>query len=228
MITQILGRPGVSDERLASYEFVFTGGSVQYLAGGKLIESSKARNSAVTGPYALNLPPGQILGKVTATGRYAPSIIGVSQGAYTSGGLTLTLTPSQATELVRRVGASGTFNLVGPATPGGANNITVVTYSAVNTSTGVVTITNIGANRIAGCLVCPTDGSEIPLTVVPDGIGILLSSDDRIVEFPQVPIGGQVVSTGIQFWPADTTLRTYIRDSLSTFSGGKFVFSDRY
>jgi hypothetical protein len=228
MITQILGRPGVSDERQAVYGFVFLGNTVQWLAGGRVIDGEKARNANATGTYALNLPPGMLLGKITSGGRYAPSIIGVTQGAYTSGGTSLTVTASQATEIVRRVGASGTFKLVGPATAAGSNNTTTVTYSAVNTTTGVVTISDIGANRIAGCFVCPTDGSETPLTVIPDGIGVLLASDDRIIEFPQVPIGGQIKSANIQNWPTDTTLRTYIRDSLSTLSGGKFTFDDRY
>jgi hypothetical protein len=228
MLTQILGRPGVSDERQATYGFVFLGGMVQYLAGGKVIDGARSRNPNGAGNLALTLPPGLLLGKITASGRYAPSVIGVTQGAYTSGGTSLTLTAPQAVELVRRVGASGTFNLVGPATAAGSNNITQVTYSAVNQTTGVVTITNIGANRVAGCLVCPEDGSQIPLTLVPDGIGILLANDNRHTEFSQVPIGGQILSTNIQNWPADTTLRSWVRDNLSTTSGGKFLFSDRY
>ncbi len=230
MLTQILGRPGVSDERQATYGFVFLGGMVQYLAGGKIIDGAKSRNPNGAGNLALTLPPGLLLGKVTSGGRYAPSIIGVTQGAYTSGGTSLTLTAPQAVELVRRNGGavSGTFNLIGPATAGGSNNVTQVTFSGVNTTTGVVTITNIGANRVAGCRVCPEDGSQIPLTLVPDGIGILLANDNRHTEFSQVPIGGQILSTRIQNWPADTTLQTWVRDNLSNSSGGKFTFSDRY
>ena len=62
---------------------------------------------------------------------------------------------------MRRIGSTGTFNLIGPASAAGSNNTTQVTYSAVNTTTGVITITNIGANRIAGCFVAADGVSDL-------------------------------------------------------------------
>lgn len=350
MITQVLGRPGVTDERQAVYGFTFLGGTVQYLHGGKVIDGAKARNANTTGSYALRLPPGMLMGKITSGGRYAPSIVGVSTGALTATGTTLTVSAAQATEIVRRFGATGTFKLTGPPAANGTVRTLTVTYSAVNTTTGEVTITALGVNEVqtvnlvtagtagnlrllvpkpdgtialtpniawsatdatllsnantaldtatgvvggliataiaatdtdlgmvitfagagyaglsgptsggawplievhtmftsntganvvrttsgvtgafaAGSFVQPADGSETPITLIPDGTGILLASDDRLIEFPLIPVGGQIYPTNIQNWPSDTSLRTWIRDSLSTSSGGKFTFSDKF
>jgi len=131
-------------------------------------------------------------------------------------------------ELVRRIGTSGTFHLYGAATAGGALTSTTVTYSAVNTSNGQITITDIGANRIAGSLVGPLDGSQVPVTFIPDGYGIVIPDDDSDANFPMIPVSGVIDVAQIIDWPSDTTLKTHIRHTLSTLSGGKFVFSDQF
>jgi hypothetical protein len=203
-------------------------GNLAYLPVGGVIDGVKTRDVANSDNQRY-LRAGLLMGKVTSGGKWANSFIGATQAAYTSGGTSLTLTAAAAVELVRRIGSSGTFVLIGPATAGGANNSTTVTYSAVNTSTGVVTITNIGANRIAGCLVGQGDGSEIPRSFIPDGLGELIPDASPFdTNFPRIPIGGIIQSDRLIDWPTDTTLRTYIRESLSTLSGGKFTFSDQY
>ena len=53
-------------------------------------------------------------------------------GAFDSG--------AQSSGLVRRIGTSGVFTVVGSATASGSIVTEVVTYSAVNTTTGVVTV----------------------------------------------------------------------------------------
>ena len=55
---------------------------------------------------------------------------------------TITTDVNTAAELVRRIGATGTFKLTGPPTAGGAVVTQTVTFSAVNTSTGAITITD--------------------------------------------------------------------------------------
>lgn len=227
MITPNLGRPGVGPARSGQYRFCSRDGNLLFYPGGGTIEGTKSRDPD-NADDVLHLRAGLLMGKITTGGYWAPAIIGVTQGAYTSGGTSLTLTAAQAVELVRRIGSSGTFNLIGPASAAGANATTQVTYSAVNTTTGVVTITNIGANRIAGCFVAAEDGSQVPRTVVPDGFGILVPSDSADVPFPMIPVGGMLDTAQIINWPADTTLRTYVRESLSTLAGGKWTFSDQF
>jgi hypothetical protein len=228
MITPVLGRPGIGPSRTASHGFVSRDGQLSYLPVGGVIDGTKTRDVANSDNQRY-LRAGLLMGKVTSGGKWANSFIGATQAAYTSGGTSLSLTPAAAVELVRRVGSSGTFVLIGPATAAGANNSTTVTYSSVNTGTGAVTITDIGANRIAGCLVGQGDGSAVPRSFIPDGLGELIPDATPFdTNFPRIPIGGIIQPDRLIDWPTDTTLRTYIRESLSTLSGGKFTFSDQY
>lgn len=218
------GRPGIGSAVSAQRLNVSRSGDLGYFAAGGVIEGTKSRDPG-NSDNVLSLRPGLLMGKITSGGYYAPSIIGVTTAAYTSGDTTLTVSAAQAAYLNARVGASGTFKLVGPASAAGSNNTTTVTYSAINTTTGVITVTNIGANRIAGCFVCPSDGSETILTFIPDGYNLLVPDDLSDINFPFIPVSGTVQTANIINYPSDTTLITYVQQSLSTLAGGKFVFS---
>ena len=138
------------------------------------------------------------------------------------------MTPVAAAELARRIGSSGTFILTGPATAGGANNTTTVTYSGVNAGTGEVTITDIGANRIAGCLVGPSDGSQSPMTLVPDGYGLLIGEDSADIDWPMLPIGGVLDVALILPYVTDATLVAWVKSSLSGPLKGRYTFRDEF
>lgn len=224
-----IGRPGVGSAVTAQRRGVFRDGMFGVFPGGGTVEGTLSRDPDNSAHSVYSLRPGLLMGKITSGGFWAPSVIGVTQSAYTSGGTELTVTAAQAAYLVARVGSSGTFNLIGPASAAGSNNTTQVTYSAVNTTTGAITITNIGANRIAGCFVAPEDGSQTPRTLVPDGHNLLIDSDSLgDVSFPRIPVSGIVEVDNVINWPSDTTLKTFVRESLSTLAGGKFVFSDQF
>lgn len=228
-----IGRPGIGSSISVQKLNVARAGSEEFLPGGGTIEGSKTRDPGNSASSTLSLRPGLLMGRITASGYWANSIIGATAAAYTSGDLTVTVSAASAAELVRRVGASGTFKLVGPATAGGSNNTTTVTYSSVNTTTGVITVSDIGANRIAGCFVCPSDGSETILSYVPTGYNLPLpggaaDADNADVNFPRIPIAAVIESENLIDWPSDSTLKAYVRTSLSTASGGKFVFTDIY
>jgi hypothetical protein len=223
-----IGRPGIGSAITAQRRGVFRDGFFGVFPGGGTIEGTKSRDPGNSSHSVLSLRPGLLMGKITSSGYWAPTVIGVTQAAYTSGDLSLTLTAAQAAYLVARVGSSGTFKLKGAATAAGSLTTDTVTYSAVNTTTGVVTITNIAANRIAGSIVVPEDGSETPRTLIGDGHNILIDSDGGDVSFPRIPVSGIVEVDNIIDWPSDTTLKTFIRESLSSLAGGKFVFSDQF
>jgi hypothetical protein len=340
MIRPLLGRPQVSTETLVAHRIVSRQGFWTFLANGVMVDGAKCRDAGNSADSILTIRPGTLMGKVTSGGRYANSVIGLSTGALTNSGTTLTVSAAVATEIVRRIGASGTFKLTGPPTAAGVVRTVTVTYSAVNTSTGDITITALGANEVqtitfnaaatggnmqlrvpltdgtmevtgliawnatdatwlaaintaldattgvvggivatgaapdtaltftfsgtgyaglnwspievilypttpvsynnvettpgvdgrfvTASMVQPTDGSETPLTVVPDGHGLDIPSDSSHVEWPLVPIGG-VIEFG-QILPAvsDASLKTWIRERLSTLSGGKFTFDTAF
>lgn len=232
MITPIRGTPGIRAIVQVEFKNVFLSNWEWYLGGGKLIDGANARDSGNTG-YLNVLRPGLLMGKATSGGKYRPMILGVNQSAYTSGGTSLTVTAAQAVEINRRVGASGNLYHIGP--PSAAGTVAIlgpIAYSAINTSTGVITTSTLGANLIAGGFVCATDGTHLPLTFIPPGAGINVFDNlgnAQDTPYERLPIGGTIETTSqIPYWPTDTSLIQWLKDQLSKTSAGKFVFSDTY
>lgn len=228
----IPGMPGFRTAKRATHRTAFDGGRWEsYLPGGKIIDGSKSRDPG-NSPDVNVLRAGTLMGKITASGKYAPTVLG-EIAAYTSGGTELTVSAASAAEIARRVGSSGTGTLkaVGPPTAAGTVAATAVTFSAVNTTTGVITVTSLGVDKVAGTLITAADGSETPITLIPDGYGVLVTDGDGTsidVPFAHLPIGGVIQDAQLLPWPADLSTRAWIRAGLSTHSGGKFVFAGIY
>ncbi len=228
-IVPAIGRPGISSTITAQRRNVSRDGSLGFFPGGGTIEGSLSRDPGNSAYSVYTLRPGLLMGKITSGGFWAPCIIGVTTAAYTSGGTTLTVSAAQAAYLVARNGASGTFTLKGAATAAGTLTSDTVTYSAVDTTTGIITITDIAANRIAASIIVASDGSGTPRSFIADGYGVLIDSVGLgDVSYPWIPVSGIVDTAQIIDYPSDTTLKTFVRESLSTLSGGKFVFSDQF
>lgn len=118
-----------------------SGFNKRYIPSGKTIDGSKSRDPLNTSNVDV-LRPGLLLGKISASGKYAPSIIGVTGEAIDGAETAVTVGATVVTELVRRQGASGTFKLTGPPTASGTVRTATVTYSAASGTT--ITITAIG------------------------------------------------------------------------------------
>lgn len=229
-IVPSIGRPGIGSAVTAQRNNVTRDGNVTFFPGGAVIEGTKSRDPGNSAHSVRSLRAGLLMGKITASGYWAPSIIGVTTGAYTSGGTELTVSVASAVEIARRVGSSGTGTLkaVGPPTAAGTVAATAVTFSAVNTTTGVITVTSLGVDKIAGTFITAADGSEVPRSFICDGYPLLVPEDSSDISYPWLPISAIVDTADIIDWPSDTSLRTYIRESLSTLAGGKFVFADQF
>ncbi len=215
----IIGLPGIQSERSAQPRRVLKNSvGAAYLPGGVVIDGSHSRDPANTGDVDV-LRAGMVLGKVSATGFFAPSIIGVLPSAHTSSGTTvtaLTIGVANAVELVRRVGSSGTFKLTGPPSAAGTVAVTTVTYSAVDVVTGIVTITDIAVNKIAGSFIQAIDGSESPLCILDRGYGVKVTDSDAASADQGVAealIAGVLDSSQIINFPSDTSLRTWLCDT---------------
>jgi hypothetical protein len=227
-INPILGRPGVSARRGVAHKIVAQDGFYSFLPGGGVIDGAKARDPS-NAEDTRTLQPGLLMGKVTASGKYANSILGVTAGAYTSGGTSLTVTAAQAVEIARRVGPSGNLYYIGPPSAAGTNAVTgPIAFSAVNTGTGVITTSTLGVNKIAGTLVVAGDGSEVPVTVIPDGWGIAVPTSDADVDFPQIPTAGLLRPDMVIHYPTDASLVAWLRASLNRTGGGLFQFTDLF
>ncbi len=214
-----IGLPGVSTGKTATpRKVLITDQGKLLVPGGKIIDGSLSRDIGNTNDKDV-LRAGVVMGKVTSSGKYAPSILGSLDAAHNSSGTTLTtltVSTALALEIQRRIGGSGTFNLVGPPSAAGVVATTVVTYSAINTSTGIITITDIAVNKIAGSFIMDTDGTEEPLALIADdrdtyGIKVTDSDDQDVdVPFPQPVIGGFVDVSQLIEWPSDTALQNWL------------------
>jgi hypothetical protein len=232
VINPFTGMPGVSSEKISKHRTLGGDGYFDFLPGGLVLDGSKTRDPdnpdyAADGAAAQRrLRAGLLLGIVTATGEYANSIIGAITGAVVATGTSVTLSSAQAVELVRRVGSTGTLRFIGPPTAGGTVATFTETYSAVNTGTGVVTVSALNADLIAGSFVAADDGSYIPRTFLPPGWEMIVPEDSSDLPLAQPPISGNFDSSQLLPWPSDASLKTWIRDQLQTY--GNFVFTDKY
>lgn len=233
VIPWVPGLPGFRSAVTATPRLIFFQGVYTFLAAGKIIDGSESRDPGNTGNID-RLRCGLLMGMITSTGLYAPSITGIVQSAYTSGGTTLTVSAAQATELARLLGQSGTAEMVaiGPPTANGTVAVTNVTHSAINTTTGDITVTSLGVDKVAGTLIGVNDGRYTPKTVIGQDFPIAVTDGDGNsidVPFPQFPIAGVIISENLlPVWPSDTSIQAWIRTNLSTVSAGKFIFNDQY
>lgn len=230
------GPPGIEAARTATHRSLFLQRSETFLAQGKLIAGACSRDTgnADIGVLRAGLLMGKISSVVNSLGAvdsYAPSILGVTTGAAAAGATSITAAAAVITELVRRVGSTGTFKLTGPAAANGVAVTETVTYSAASGTT--ITVTAIANAFVAGSFIQPTDGSEAPITMVADwdyGINVLDQDGASVtaVPFAKVPVSGIVDASQLVNWPSDTGLQNWIAARLNDIAGGQFVLDHRY
>ena len=227
------GLPGMRADRTATpRKLLISQQGMLVLPRGRTINGSLSRDPLNTGDLDM-LRSGMLMGMITASGKFAPSVIGVLPSAHTSSGTSVTsmsIGAANAVELVRRIGDSGTFKLTGPPSAAGTVAETTVTYSAVNQTTGIVTITDIAVNKIAGSFIQPTDGSETPLGLLLSEYGIKVTDKDSANQDSQLDsllVAGIVDSSQIINWQTDTSLAAYVKAWLRA-KGGGWVFDDDF
>jgi hypothetical protein len=217
------GKPGVLPTYLAAPREIFLANRqfAQFVAQPVTVDGTLSSNPQ-NAPFTWLLFAGTVMGRVTATGKYANSILGSTTVAYAhTGGTNTSLTTdvNTATEIVRRLGTSGTLKLTGPPTSGGTVATQVVTFSAVNTTTGVITITAAGADAVSGSYLQPVDGSEAPVTLICDAWGTKVSdqlNSTRVDVFDAklLAAGGTINTAVIVNYPTDTSLKAWIKSSI--------------
>ena len=214
------GKPGVMPGFLATPREVFAANRsfAQFVAGPVTIDGFNSSNPA-NAPFTWQLAAGTLMGRLSASGKYANAILGQTTAAYahTGGSSAALLTdPATAAEVVRRLGSAGTLKLTGPAAAGGAVATQVVAYSAVNPATGAITITPLTADAVAGSFLQPADGSEAVVTVLCDAWGVKVA--DQLGATRVDVQGGQLLAAGgtinvasIVNYPADPALRAWVK-----------------
>jgi hypothetical protein len=213
----ITGLPGVGTAVTAIPREILAGNAqlAQYIPGLHVIDGTHSRDALnSTNPDVLRA--GLLLGK-TSGGKYAPSILGVTTAAAAASATGLTVSTATAVELVRRIGATGSFKLVGPPNTGGTVATQTVTYSGVNTSSGIITVSALGAAAIAGSLVQPADGSQTILTLLGNRWGVKVSDingNSTDVLEDQLLLAGHVKTANVINYPTDTSLIAFVKAAL--------------
>lgn len=172
--------PGVGDDRTASYRNILTSAvGLFYKPAGVIVDGSLSRDPGNTSDIDV-LRCGLLLGKITTGGKYAPAIIGTLGDDYDGAATQMNvLNVPEATEIVRRLGSSGTFKLTGPPTASGTVRTETVTYSAVGTGTGGDEVQTFVADAASSA------GSYTILLQKPDGTTVRTASiayDDTLAE----------------------------------------------
>jgi len=230
------GKPGVLSTYSASPREIFSANRqfVQFISSLITIDGSLSGN-ALNAPFDWHLWAGTLLGRVTASGKYAPSILGLTNAAYThtgGGSTTLSTDVNTAKEIVRRIGTSGTFKLTAPPAAAGTVATQTVTFSAVNTGTGAITITALGADAITSGIIQPADGSETIVTMLCDAWGKkvadqLNSTRVDVFDAQLLAAGGTINTAAIVNYPSDSSLKTWVKTAIKTTCPG-VNFSDDF
>jgi hypothetical protein len=163
---QYMATPGVKQDYVAPIREVLMREPLteHFFPLGFVVDGSKSRDPGNSGDRVDILRAGLLMGKVTASGKYATSILGVLQAALTSAGTNIVVdSPDVATEIIRRLGASGTFKLTGPEAASGTVRTKTVTYSAVGSGSGANEVQTISWS------VTPTGGTFTITATKADG-----------------------------------------------------------
>ena len=232
MLSTPQGKPGVVGNFTSQPREVFYSGRefAQFWAPPVTIDGTNSANP-LNAPYVWLLWAGMLMGRVTASGKYANSVLGLTSAATASGATSITTDVNTAAEIVRRIGASGTFNLTGPPAASGIVATQLITYSAVNTTTGVITCTATSAAAVTASLIQPTDGSQAIITLLceTDGLQIVDQTyTNRVDVFcGRLLAGGGTINTGmIVNYPADPSLKAWVKSALRTYCPGITFLDD--
>lgn len=243
MFYGINGPPGIGASLQATPfpPFLDNDRGSEFLDGGRFISSlSRDWNNPLLNTL---LTPGLIMGKITSAvgnvpstdvGNYAPMILGITTANTASSGTSVTVSAAQALAIIARVGTSGTntISIVGPPSAGGTVAQQTLTFSAINTSTGVITVSATSAAYVLGSIIVATDGSQLPkglLGGVEYGTPVVSPQGAAITaQMPRLHVAGQIKSANVPgLLSGDASTVTYIKGLLNA-SGRHFIFNDEY
>jgi len=142
--------PGVGSSTEYAFRQIMAGGQPVYLPGGIVIDGDCARDPLNTAGYVDRLRCGMLMGRITTGKLWAPSVVGSTGVALAGTDTQLNLMQTaEATELIRRLGATGTFKLTGPPAASGVVRTLTATYSAVGAGTPVNEVQTATPNEAA-------------------------------------------------------------------------------
>lgn len=203
---------GVNEVQRINFNIASTGGTVTLLvphAAGDMISTTAASWNATDATYLANI---QTVLDV-ATGVANGIVVSAISAVDTDLGFVLTYSG---------VGYAGLPQPMAEVT--GTMPTSSTTWNSIRTTTGV------DGRFVTGSLIQPVDGSETPLSFLPDWDAGIKVTDDlgasvATIDFPKMPTAGEVDASQLVNFPADTSTRTWLEGQLSNAYGGKFTFA---
>lgn len=208
------------------------------IPGGIIIDASQTRDYGNTGDTH-TIRRGFVL-KRDSDGKYSPAILGVLGTSYTSG-TTLTVGVVAAQTIAKAIGASGTLWICGhtAGTAVGDVDAELVTFSAVNTTAGTLTITALTGDFDAGSALLAFQpvllggsggaaGVETGFALLGDMSGVRVTDEDEVDLDAQVAhalIGGYIDASAIILRPTLTKVDTVL---LHNFSAATRLMFDKF
>lgn len=239
------GLPGIGSARTADPRDIFyTHAGKTLMPSNRVIGSGLARDPGNTGNVDI-LRAGLLLTKdENGDGHYVATILGVLTAENTGGSTGLTVDSAVATEISRRYGATGTgdFAIVGYGSGALSDEGMIVlceavTHSAINTETGVITVSNlsndypVGSLLIAGEALRSASNCQLFSTVILcDSWGVKVTDDDSnniAVPLTTFPVAGVIDVTKIVNYPSADSLAYWLKNELKDNCPG-LTFSDDF
>jgi hypothetical protein len=210
-----------------------------YLPSNAIIDGSLSRDIG-SSPTSI-LRAGLLMGKITTGSKYRNSIIGLTNGAISAATVTsVTVLAATATEIARLLAVAAgniTLRLFGPPSAAGTNAATNITVTAASGTTLTVSSVALPA-YVDKSLIQPTDGSQLPLTLIESPAGIDVTAADATTNIDQM-IGrwlsaadvysNQVLAGATDMTALDASLQAWIKQQLNgggTATRGRWTFSD--
>lgn len=243
MIRNVNGPPGIGTtlQLTPMLPFLDNDRGAEFLDGGRYssIYSRDWNNPTLQTLLSLGL----MMGKITAAaglvpsgdiGKYAPTLLGIVTGNLSTSGTSLAVSAAQAVAIAARVGNTGTntLSIVGPPSAAGTIAQQTITFSAINTTTGAITISATGVAYVAGSAVVAVDGSQNPNCILGGadyGVNTIGVDNNPVsAQLPRLYLAGQVISSRIiGLMSLDTSVITYFKNKLNA-NGRHYIFNDEY
>jgi hypothetical protein len=211
----------------------------EYLPSNVIIDGSLSRDVG-SSPTSI-LRAGLLMGKITTGSKYRESIIGLIDGAISAATVTsVTVKAPTATEIARLLAVAAgniTLRLFGPPSAAGTNAATNITVTAASGTTLTVSSVALPA-YVDKSLIQPTDGSQLPVTLIEGPAGIDVTAMDATTNIDQMlgrwlksadVYSNMVIAGDNDITGLDASLRTWIKQQLNgggTTTRGAWTFSD--
>ena len=205
--------------------------------------------TALSSTFPYTLQAGHMLGVIPAvksgqstTGSssasvnmFGSSFFGVVGYGLSANATTIVVPAAIGSEINRRLGGTGTINVIGPPTAAGTVALQPCILSSITQNSSVYWTLNLSnsvqltAAAVAGSLLAANDGSQYPVTFIDelDGIRVCdIMGSALMVQFPRVPIAGGTVNVANleNYIPSGTTIASVNGSGVAnTVSGNAMV-----